>query len=138
MQWLNATYTRRYNVRQKTYDHLFQGRYKALLVDGDVPAERWNSEAVEEAEKARAERLLAQGLKAFKVKDVRELAALDRYLLARWVRQHSRVTVGWLAQVMGLETRGGMASSIHLAGCRLRTDRRLAARWKQLEKYDID
>ncbi len=33
MQYLNSTYTRRYNVRHKTFGHLFQGRYKALLVD---------------------------------------------------------------------------------------------------------
>jgi putative transposase len=33
MQYLNSTYTKRYNVRHKTYGHLFQGRYKALLVD---------------------------------------------------------------------------------------------------------
>jgi putative transposase len=33
MQYLNSTYTRRYNVRHKTYGHVFQGRYKALLVD---------------------------------------------------------------------------------------------------------
>ena len=33
MQNLNSTYTRRYNARHKTYGHLFQGRYKALLVD---------------------------------------------------------------------------------------------------------
>ncbi|MGD0652169.1 MAG: transposase [Verrucomicrobiia bacterium] len=35
MQWLNATYTQRYNARHRTRGHLFQGRYKALLVDGD-------------------------------------------------------------------------------------------------------
>jgi hypothetical protein len=35
MQYLNSTYTRRYNVRHKTFGHLFQGRYKALLVDGE-------------------------------------------------------------------------------------------------------
>ena len=34
MKWLNATYTARYNSRHKTRGHLFQGRYKALLVDG--------------------------------------------------------------------------------------------------------
>ncbi len=34
MQNLDSTYTQRYNVRQKTRGHLFQGRYKALLVDG--------------------------------------------------------------------------------------------------------
>lgn len=37
MQYLNSTYTVRYNVRHKTRGHLFQGRYKALLVDGENP-----------------------------------------------------------------------------------------------------
>jgi REP element-mobilizing transposase RayT len=37
MQWLNATYTQRYNGRHKTRGHLFQGRYKALLVDESSP-----------------------------------------------------------------------------------------------------
>lgn len=36
MQIFNATYTRRYNVRHRTYGHLFQGRYKALLVDPEA------------------------------------------------------------------------------------------------------
>jgi len=36
MQYLNSTYARRYNVRHKTFGHLFQGRYKALLVDGEA------------------------------------------------------------------------------------------------------
>ena len=34
---INWTYTRRYNVRHKIFGHLFQGRYKALLVDGEEP-----------------------------------------------------------------------------------------------------
>lgn len=34
MQWLQGTYTKRFNVRHKEWGHLFQGRYKALLVDG--------------------------------------------------------------------------------------------------------
>jgi len=33
MQYLNSTYTRRYNLRHKTFGHLFQGRYKGLLID---------------------------------------------------------------------------------------------------------
>ena len=37
MQNLNSTYTRRYNIRQKKFGHLFQGRFKALLVDGEAP-----------------------------------------------------------------------------------------------------
>lgn len=34
MQWLQGTYTKRFNVRHKERGHLFQGRYKALPVDG--------------------------------------------------------------------------------------------------------
>jgi putative transposase len=33
MQYLNGTYTQRFNARHKLRGHLFQGRYKALLVD---------------------------------------------------------------------------------------------------------
>ena len=36
MQWLQGTYTKRFNVRHKEWGHLFQGRYKALLVDGSA------------------------------------------------------------------------------------------------------
>lgn len=32
MQWLQGTYTKRFNIRHKEWGHLFQGRYKALLV----------------------------------------------------------------------------------------------------------
>jgi len=33
MRWLQGTYTKRYNIRHKLFGHLFQGRYKALVVD---------------------------------------------------------------------------------------------------------
>ena len=33
MQWLQSTYTQRFNARHKVWGHLFQGRYKALPVD---------------------------------------------------------------------------------------------------------
>ena len=36
MQYLNSIYTQRYNVRHKIRGHLFQGRYKALLVEGEA------------------------------------------------------------------------------------------------------
>lgn len=36
MQWLGATYTRRYNIKHRRRGHLFQGRYKSLLVQDDV------------------------------------------------------------------------------------------------------
>src|SRR5439155_15177234 len=34
MKWLQGTYTQRYNSRHKVRGHLFQGRYKAVVVDG--------------------------------------------------------------------------------------------------------
>ena len=34
MKWLQSTYTQRYNSRHRVFGHLFQGRYKALVVDG--------------------------------------------------------------------------------------------------------
>lgn len=33
MRWLQGTYTKRHNIRHKKWGHLFQSRYKALLVD---------------------------------------------------------------------------------------------------------
>lgn len=36
MRWLQGTYTRRFNIRHKKRGHLFQGRYKALLVDPEA------------------------------------------------------------------------------------------------------
>ncbi|MFO1477451.1 MAG: transposase [Verrucomicrobiota bacterium] len=37
MKWLQGTYTQRYNSRHDIYGHLFQGRYKAIVVDGRDP-----------------------------------------------------------------------------------------------------
>lgn len=33
MKWLQGTYTQRYNSRHEVFGHLFQGRYKAVVVD---------------------------------------------------------------------------------------------------------
>jgi REP element-mobilizing transposase RayT len=35
MHWFQGTYTQRFNARHKVGGHLFQGRYKALLIDRD-------------------------------------------------------------------------------------------------------
>jgi len=35
MRWLQGTYTKRFNLRHKEWGHLFQSRYKALVVDED-------------------------------------------------------------------------------------------------------
>lgn len=34
MKWVQGAYTQRYNSRHKLFGHLFQGRYKAVVVDG--------------------------------------------------------------------------------------------------------
>ena len=33
MRWIQSTYTKRFNIRHKVWGHLFQSRYKALLID---------------------------------------------------------------------------------------------------------
>jgi REP element-mobilizing transposase RayT len=38
MKWLQGTYTQRYNSRHEVFGHLFQGRYKAVIVDGKKEA----------------------------------------------------------------------------------------------------
>ena len=35
MKWMQGTYTIRHNARHKLRGHLFQGRYKAIIVDGE-------------------------------------------------------------------------------------------------------
>jgi putative transposase len=37
MKWLQGTYTQRHNGRHKVFGHLFQGRYKAVVIDGHSP-----------------------------------------------------------------------------------------------------
>jgi len=37
MKWLQGAYTQRYNGRHEVFGHLFQGRYKAVVVDGAAP-----------------------------------------------------------------------------------------------------
>ncbi|MCP3874214.1 MAG: hypothetical protein GY699_13795 [Desulfobacteraceae bacterium] len=36
MQWFGATFTRRYNIRHRRWGHLFQGRFKSLLIQDDA------------------------------------------------------------------------------------------------------
>ena len=36
MQWLGVTYTRRFNLRHSRSGHLFQGRFKSIIVQNDV------------------------------------------------------------------------------------------------------
>ena len=38
MKWLLGTYTKRFNIRHKLCGHLFAGRYKSLVVEGNALA----------------------------------------------------------------------------------------------------
>ena len=37
MQWFQTTYTARYNAKHRQAGHLFQGRYKAVVIEEDEP-----------------------------------------------------------------------------------------------------
>jgi hypothetical protein len=61
----------------------------------------------------------------------------ERLVLARWIRSQTKVSVKWLAEQLGMETRGGMSNGIYLAGLRLETERSLRQRWQTLEKLRL-
>lgn len=42
MRWFQSTYTQRFNARHEVWGHLFQGRYKALLVDRKGVGPEWH------------------------------------------------------------------------------------------------
>jgi REP element-mobilizing transposase RayT len=37
MKWFQGTYTKRYNARNRQWGHLFQGRYKSVVIDAEDP-----------------------------------------------------------------------------------------------------
>lgn len=37
MKWFQGTYTKRYNMRNQVWGHLFQGRYKSMVIDSEEP-----------------------------------------------------------------------------------------------------
>jgi putative transposase len=78
MQYLNSTYTQRFNSAHKTRGHLFQGRYKALLVDpGDGGYFLTVSDYIH--------------LNPVRVKGVRRVTNLKDLLSSQWS------SVGWLS-----------------------------------------
>jgi len=36
MQWVGFTYTRRFNIRHEQIGHLFQGRFKSIIVENEA------------------------------------------------------------------------------------------------------
>jgi putative transposase len=254
MQYLNSTYTRRYNVRHKKYGHLFQGRYKALLVDvenkgyfltvsdyihmnpvrakilkdkepiwenrwssagwlcgkqkelpewigwkriyGELGLRNWKSkarrefksylerrvaeirfnqnpeawgkvrrgwcfgsmefveemkdklkeisrkpretdswagEAVEEMEEDKAARLVQKGFRKLGYKESNEMKPMDRYLLARWIRTQTRVSLKWLASTLGVKSPGTVSYGLWFAKKLLDENSNAKKRWKLLK-----
>jgi REP element-mobilizing transposase RayT len=258
MQYLNSTYTARYNARHKTRGHLFQGRYRALVVDGESagyflrvsdyihlnparmkgeagvkslkellsdrwssagwlagarkgrpewlqwervygelglqnwcssarreyrahlgrrlgevsdqeevwknirkgwilgsegfvaqmkgrmeelstkPHERdsWSGIAVEEQEQDRAARLLAEGMRLLNLESLSGGSPLERYILARWVRGHTRVGTRWLAGQLGFESVGTLSYGLWYVGQQMASDQKTQQRWKLLDSYN--
>jgi len=88
MQYLNSTYTARYNARHKTRGHLFQGRYKALLVDGEASGYFLAVSDYIHLNPARVKGMAA-------VREVKELLE-DRWSSAGWLAGHRKRKPEWL------------------------------------------
>ena len=92
----------------------------------------WAGVAVEEMEKDRAQRLLEQGAEILGYPRPGEVQGEDRYLLGKWIRHQTRVRVPWLAQKLGLQTRGGMSHGTTQIARRLDEGGKLEKKWKML------
>lgn len=88
MQYLNSTYTARYNSRHNTRGHLFQGRYKALLVDGEA---RGYFLTVSDYIHLNPARIKGQG----RIRNVEELLA-DPWSSAGWLAGSRKKRPEWL------------------------------------------
>ena len=67
------------------------------------------------------------------IESLQQVTGWDRLLLARWVRSRTKVSVKWLAQRLGMQTRGGMSNGIYLAGRQLEGRLKMQQRWRALE-----
>ena len=108
MQWLQSTYTIRHNVKHRLRGHLFQGRYKAIPVDGeDGTYFRTVSDYIH-LNPARAglvrERLLNYRWSSFPAL-VGAPRKRPRWLCAQWVLEQGDRATGRTALRKGLEQR---------------------------------
>ncbi|MCI0526050.1 MAG: hypothetical protein L0Y56_01160 [Nitrospira sp.] len=94
--------------------------------------EDWQGEVVEEAEEARATRLLKSGLKSLGHNDVSRLPTVDRYLLAAWLRDQTSVGLKWLTGQFQLKSMGGMRSSISKMRARVSAEPKLRGQMNRL------
>ena len=77
MKWLQGTYTQRYNSRHEIFGHLFQGRYKAVLVEPEV------------------DNYFAVAAKTRK-------GAWEKEVLAGWLCQHTTARRRWVSERLGM------------------------------------
>jgi REP element-mobilizing transposase RayT len=112
-------------------------RMRRMLVGGRKVEEKWSGASVGEAEEALAMELMGRAKKALGYGAGEAVDGVDRYLVGRLVRERTRVGVGWLAEQMGMGTRGSLAVGLCLVGKRLEGDRALQKRWKHLKDLQI-
>ncbi len=98
MKGLQGAYTQRYNGRHQLFGHLFQGRYKAVPVEG----EGTSGPAKAAHDEAGAERLLAGGLRAMGLSEAAwaglSKGAAPKVVLAWWLREHTAVPLRWVSE----------------------------------------
>ncbi|MFH1970132.1 MAG: transposase [Verrucomicrobiota bacterium] len=137
MQWLQGTYTVRYNVRHHVHGHLFQGRYKALIMD---PAEDSYVRRVStyiHLNPARAGQVPAKpgGLRHYR------WSSYPLYLACKGHRP-TWLKTNWVLESLGIDPNGFGARrryAKYLESCFLRLatesgDRELEAEWKEIRR----
>ncbi len=103
MKWLPGAYTGRFNWRHKLVGHLFSEMSERL------GAEHYGEERAE-AEEAGAERIIAEEWKRRKWTgtelQTRPKGDAGKVALAARLRAETTMTVGWIAERLGMGSRG--------------------------------
>jgi hypothetical protein len=87
MKCLQGTYTQRYNHRHREHGNLFQGRYKAVVVEAE--ADEY------------FQVVSTLGLRVEALKDMSK-AAPEKTALAGWLRGRTTVSLRWVTERLGM------------------------------------
>jgi REP element-mobilizing transposase RayT len=159
MKWLQSTFANRFNRFRKANGHVFQGRYKALLLDGDavgpvchyihlkkaVLADQKDTalrKAVEaEASEIREPRWEAGFSRALELLDRSESNLSDspkgaewKVATARWLRERYLAPHRWIAARLNM---GGVGSVQTLVSRHRRESENQSSSWEVLNSYEI-
>lgn len=96
--------------------------------------ECWSGEHLEELEEERAERLLSKGMQQLGLTSLENAVTIDKYLLAKFVRNQSKVRVEWLASRFRVGTRGGMSHMLYQVSKKINSNKTLLKKWNNLIK----